>query len=237
MGDHEQQKTGKKRTSERSVGAIGRPCSPSPPFPRRGTCLSSSGPCAKLHRSPNLQPPDFHLCRSVFFLRGGVRSMSAFFNSLVQFLPLRLQYQKTEFGKTRHASSTPPFRAPLQAPFLPQADARLGVLRVAPEGSGRWTSSPAAAPRAVAAPSSALSIASRCIFELLLPLPLLLRSCSSQRQLREERVHSLFSPATGSDSLKALSAGAELDQTRKSRERAEERERETHSRDAESAIL
>lgn len=50
----------KKRTRERSVAAIGSP-PPSSFSPRRGRSLSSSCPCAKLHRSPNLQPPDFHL--------------------------------------------------------------------------------------------------------------------------------------------------------------------------------
>ena len=141
--------------------------------------------------------PPVLVSRGVFWA-GNWLSTRAFFRVLLRFSSffswLRAVPAESE-NSSAPLSSTP-------SP-LPQADARLCIVRVAPKGSWRWASSPAG-PVAAAAHSSALPIVGRCIFALLL-----LRSCSRQRKLREERVHSLFSPATGSDSMNELSAGAE----------------------------
>ena len=147
--------------------------------------------------------PPVLVSRGVFWA-GNWLSTRAFFRVLLRFSSffswLRAVPAESE-NSSAPLSSTP-------SP-LPQADARLCIVRVAPKGSWRWASSPAG-PVAAAAHSSALPIVGRCIFALLL-----LRSCSRQRKLREERVHSLFSPATGSDSMNELSAGAEIKKTKK----------------------
>lgn len=124
------------------------------------------------------------------FLGGEKLGAGEGFASLSTLFPFFVQYQR--ISKT---CSDPLSRRP--SPPLPQADARLCVVRVAPKGRGRRVSTPAG-PVAVAARSSTQPNVARCIFELL-PLRC---PCSRQRQLREERIHSLFSPATSSDRLK-----------------------------------
>ena len=124
------------------------------------------------------------------FLGGEKLGAGEGFASLSTLCPFFVQSQR--ISKT---CSDPLSRRP--SPPLPQADARLCVVRVAPKGRGRRVSTPAG-PVAVAARSSTQPNVARCIFELL-PLRC---PCSRQRQLREERIHSLFSPATSSDRLK-----------------------------------